>query len=190
MQYDKSIKNINRILEKYSLGFLETGVKWVVIHGTSDTSCSRYDIRTDTIYIHPDDIGWSWAAGSNTYAIMFHELSHRILENFFTRKQLKEKSITELFGYYHRKYIRRLRYASKMRKRDLVDYVSRYAVCHEADDMSETLSVCLQYLLIKDKDPKLFVKEHNKSKKCLQKITVIMKLIDELKSREIRNRNI
>jgi len=174
--YGRSIKSINSILKKYNLDWIEEGVKWIPING--ETTESRYVLKTDSIYLHPADVRWCWTFGTTAFAVMGHELAHRFFEKFITKSRLKQKDVTDLFGYYHRKYIRRLRYASMIKNKDLIDYASRYAACHEADDCAEVFSVILQYLT-KDKDPELFVSEHNKSEKCLQKIRVVQKLIEE-----------
>jgi hypothetical protein len=173
--YSRSIKNINSILKKYNLDFLESGVKWIVISG--ETRESRYVLKSDTVYIHPKDIHWLWTFGTTTYAIMLHELAHRFFEKFLTKNRLKQNDIIDLFGYYHKKYIRNFRYATT--KKDLSDYASRYSLVHSADSLAEIFSVILQYV-IKDKNPELFVKEHNKSEKCLQKIKLVEKLIKEI----------
>lgn len=175
MQYDKSIKNINDKLKKYSLDFLENGVKWIIV--TGETTESRYELYCDTIYVHPDDIGWSWTFGKTAYAILYHELGHRYAERILTRKLLRRKDIVELFGHYHKKYIRRLRYASKARQKDMFDFPSRYALVHPADDFAEIFSTCLQYIT-KDEDPTQFVRDKLKSEICKNKILKMLELFE------------
>jgi len=174
MKFQRSLKNIKAILSKYDLDKLEDGVRWVVTEGDTTQSC--YVLREDTIYINPKDIGWHWTFGKSPFAIMFHELGHRFAEKLLTRTILKKKNIVNLFGYYHKKYIRRLRYASKCKRKDLEDFASRYSLVHSADDFCEIFSVCLQYMT-KKKNPERFIKDFNKSELCRRKIKKMVKLI-------------
>jgi len=180
MKYERSINTINRLLERYSLGFMESGVKWVVISGI--TPSSRYEIREDTIYIHPDDIGWSWAFWPTTMSIMFHELGHRFAEKILNKNVLRQKRVVELFGPYHKKYIRNLPMASRASKKDMFDYPSRYAMVHPADDFAEICTVCLVYIT-KDRDPEEFPRDYMKSELCRKKITVMLELLNESKEK-------
>lgn len=178
MKYDKSIKKISGVLDKYSFGFLERGVKWVVISGV--TPSSRYELYNDTIYIHPDDIGWSWAFWQTTMSIMFHELGHRFAEKLLNRNILRRKNIIELFGSYHKKYIRNLPRASRASKKDMFDFPSRYAMVHPADDFAESFTVCIDYI-VRDKNPEDFPRDYMKSELCRKKITLVMGLLEEAK---------
>jgi hypothetical protein len=177
MTYERAIKNINKLLSEYNLSFICDGVTWKVTNGETTQSC--YIKRNDTIYLHPCDINWSWAFGSSVYAPMFHELGHRFAEHFLTKTKLKQKDIVNLFGYYHKKYIRNFRYATTTK--DLIDYASRYSLVHPADAFAEIFSVILQYVT-KNKKPEFFIEEYHKSSKCLQKIKFVKGLIEEVSS--------
>ncbi len=178
MIYEKSINSIGKILDKYFIGHIERGVTWTVVNG--ETSESKYVVESDTVYIHPQDIRWSWAFGSTTYAAMFHELGHRFAEKILTKSRLKKKEITELFGYYYSRYWRNLRYASMATKKNMFDFPSRYSLTHPMEDFSEIFSVCLQYI-VKDKNPETFTNDYMKSELCRKKITKMMQLIEESK---------
>lgn len=175
MKYSKSIKNINEKLKKHSLDFIEKGVKWVVV--LEKTSQSGYVFYNDTIYIHPDDIGWSWTYGRSVYSILYHELGHRFAEKILSKSILRKKDVVQLFGYYHKKYIRRLRYASRAKKKDMFDFPSRYALVHPADDFAEVFGVCLEYIT-NDKNPLDFVRDKMKSEICKNKILKMLELFE------------
>jgi hypothetical protein len=175
VRYDKSIKNINGVLKKYSLDFLENGVTWKRVSG--ETTESRYELYEDTIYIHPEDVGWSWAFWPTTMSIMFHELGHRYAEKFLNRNILKRKDIKELFGYYHKRYHRNLKRASMASKRDMFDFASRYSLVHPADDVAEIFTVCLVYIT-KDRNPEDFPRDNMKSEICGKKIKKMLELLD------------
>lgn len=178
MIYEKSIKKIESLLQDFSLKFLCSGVSWGVTTGETTQSC--YILHSDTVFLNPKDIGWSWAYGRSALAPMFHELGHRFAEKILSRTILREKSVSSLFGYYHQKYVRKLRYASTSRKRELYDVVSRYSLVHPADDFAETFSVCLQFIT-KNRDPIEFVRENLKSELCKNKIEKILSLIEKSK---------
>lgn len=175
MKFERAIKKLRSLLEEHSLSFLESGVSWSTVTGETTQSC--YVHRDDAIYLNPKDIGWSWTYGKTTIAVMLHELGHRLAEKLLTRNILREKSMSTLFGYYHQNYIRKLRFASGARKRELFDVASRYALVHPADDVAEIFSVTIQYIL-KNKDPIEFVRDSLKSELCKNKIEKMLSLIE------------
>lgn len=173
MKFDRSIKNVEAYLDSIGLKHIYSGVKWKIITGKRE---SRYVRKTDKIYLHPKDVIWSWTFGTTQFSLIVHELAHRFFEKILTKKEVESERITKIFGRYHKKYIRNFKSASM--SRDLSSFASRYSLVHPADDCAEIFSVCLQYM-IKGKDPLDFIKEHNKNKKCENKIKLMKELLND-----------